>query len=526
MRAVGYLCGPGLVLALSAACSSSAVDDGFDEPGLVLASLSAACSSSAVDARSSSSAVDDGSLIAAVRARDAAAVEALLRASADVNAAAPDGATALHWAAYHDAPALAGRLLAAGADVDAANDYCVTPLSLACGNGSAALVARLLEAGAEPDAARSTGETPLMTCARTGSAAAVRALLDAGADPSAAEAWQGQTALMWAAAEQHVDVVRALLDAGADVRARTAGGFTALLIAAREDAPALAGLLLDAGADVNATAPDGATPLLVATVRGHARLAAFLLERGADPNAGAADYTPLHWAAGAWHTELTGRLYGIDTARDEEWQALNGVSDGKLALVEALLDHGADPDARLGRRPPQFGHAGRHFRLTGATPFLLAAMDGDVAVMDALAAAGADTRLATDEGTTPLMVAAGLGRVPAETRVTEADALDALRFVLDRGPDVNAVNAAGRSALHGAAHVRSDAAVQLLVDHGAAVQVADRRGITPLMIAEGGGHHLPPWFRGGGGQHRRPVARARQRGRPRASSTSSTSRFP
>ena len=442
---------------------------------------------------------NDGSLIDAVKARDAEAVEALLGASADVNAPAADGATALHWAAYHDALPLADRLLAAGAEVDAANDYAVTPLSLACDNGSAGMVERLLEAGAAPDAARSTGETPLMTCARTGSTDAVRALLDAGADPSTAETWQGQTALMWAAAEGHTVIVRALVEKGADVHARTAGGFTALLIAAREDEPELARLLLDAGADVNAMAPGGATPLLVAAVRGHTRLAMLLLEQGADPNAGEAGYTPLHWAAGSWHSELTGSLRGIETARDEEWRSLNGVRDGKLELVEALLANGADPDVRLVDHPPQFGFASQRFRVSiaGATPFLLAAMDANVAVMDALVAAGADTRLATDEGTTPLMVAAGLGRVPAETRVTEADTLDALQFVLDLGAEVNATNLVGRSALHGAAHIRSDPAVQLLVDYGATVDVADQRGITPLMIAEGGGHILLPGLGGG-----------------------------
>ena len=451
-------------------------------------------------AGSVSAGANDGSLIDAVEARDAEAVEALLRASADVNAAAADGATALHWAAYHDELPLADLLLRAGADVDAANDYGVTPLALACDNGSAGMAARLLEAGAEPDAARSTGETPLMTCARTGNVAAVRALLDAGANPSAAETWQGQTALMWAAAEGHTEIVRALVEKGADVHARTAGGFTALLIAAREDEPELATLLLDAGADVNATAPGGATPLLVATVRGHTRLAMFLLERGADPNAGeAAGYTPLHWASGSWHTELTGSLRGIETGRDEEWRSMNGLRDGRLALVEALLAHGADPDVRLVDHPPQFGFASQRFRVSmvGATPFLLAAMDANVAVMHALVASGADTRLATDEGTTPLMVASGLGRVPAETRVTEADTLDAVQLVLDLGADVNATNAVGRSALHGAAHIRSDAAVQLLFEHGATVQVADRRGITPLMIAEGGGHILLPGLGGG-----------------------------
>ena len=467
MRVIGYVCGLALVLALSAGSVSAGANE--------------------------------GSLIDAVRARDTQAVEALLRTSVDVNAPAADGATALHWAAYHDALPLADLLLRAGADIDAANDYGVTPLSLACDNGSAGMVTRLLDAAANPDAARSTGETPLMTCARTGNVAAVRALLDAGANPSAAETWQGQTALMWAAAEGHTEIVRALVDGRADVHARTAGGFTALAIAAREDEPKLAALLLDAGADVNATAPGGATPLVVATVRGHTRLAMFLLEQGADPNAGEAGYTPLHWAAGSWHTELTGSLRGIETARDEEWRSMNGVQEGRLALVEALLAHGADPDARLVSHPPQFGFASQRFRVSmvGATPFLLAAMDANVAVMDTLVAAGADTRLATEEGTTPLMVASGLGRVPAETRVTEADTLDAVQLALDLGADVNATNAVGRSALHGAAHIRSDAAVQLLFDHGATVQVADQRGITPLMIAEGGGHILLPGLGGG-----------------------------
>ena len=126
----------------------------------------------------------------------------------------------------------------------------------------------------------------------------------------------------------------------------TTSGYTALLIAARTDARELTSLLLDAGADVNAVAPDGTTSLLVATVRGHADLAILLLERGADPNA-SVGYTALHFAAGSWHTELTGRLRGIETDRDDEWRSMNEVRVGKLRLVEALLAHGADADARL-----------------------------------------------------------------------------------------------------------------------------------------------------------------------------------
>ena len=443
---------------------------------------------------------DDGrALITAVRAQDVEASRALVGRGVDVDAAQPDGATALHWAAYHEAVELVDLLIGAGAAVDAANDYGVTPLGLACENGAAATVSRLLAAGADPNRPRGTGETAVMTCARTGSAEAVRELLAHGADPSAVEPWHGQTALMWAAGGGHAAAARALIEHGAAVEARSKGGFTALLIAAREDDPALAGDLVAAGADVDAVAPDGTTPLHVAVVRGHAGLATVLLEHGADPNADGPGYTALHWAAGSWHTELTGRLRGIDTGADAEWRSLNGLRAGKLALVDALLAHGADPDVRLGRHPPQFGFASQRFRvsLLGATPFLLAAMDANVEVMRRLVAAGADPRAATDENNTPLMVAAGLGQVPAETRVTGDGALEAVELVLELGADVNAVNARGRSALYGAAHIRSDAIVKLLVDRGARVNLEDDRGITPLMVAEGGGHILLPGLGGG-----------------------------
>ena len=193
---------------------------------------------------------DGRALIAAVRGQDVEASRTLIDRGADVDAVQPDGATALHWAAYHDAVELVDLLIGAGAAVDAANDYGVTPLGLACDNAATATVARLLAAGADPNRARGTGETPVMTCARTGSAEAVRELLAHGADPSAVEPWHGQTALMWAAGGGHADAARALIEHGADVEARSKGGFTALLIAAREDDPALVGDLVAAGADV------------------------------------------------------------------------------------------------------------------------------------------------------------------------------------------------------------------------------------------------------------------------------------
>ncbi len=121
-------------------------------------------------------------LIEAVKAADKAAIQALLQQRVDVNAAEPDGATALHWAARANDLQTAEMLIRAGANVKAANRYGVTPLYLACTNGNAALIETLLKAGADPNTAMPEGETALMTAARSGNVEAVNALVAHGAD--------------------------------------------------------------------------------------------------------------------------------------------------------------------------------------------------------------------------------------------------------------------------------------------------------------------------------------------------------
>jgi ankyrin repeat protein len=220
-------------------------------------------------------------------------------------------------------------------------------------------------------------------------------------------------------------------------------------------------------------------------------LAIDLLERGADPNAAATGYTALHWASGSWETELTGPN-GIDAQSAEEWRSLAGVSSGKIELIKALLARGADPDARLAKPPPRVGYTQLPIEhrvvgvnpYPGATPFLLAAMAGDVAVMRLLAGSGADPRLAANDGTTPLMVAAGLGRYLAESRVTEPQALDAVKLAFELGGDINAVNTAGNAALHGAAHTKADSIIRFLAEKGADLNLRNKRGQTPLAIAD------------------------------------------
>jgi uncharacterized protein len=154
---------------------------------------------------------------------DRQAVTRLLRQKADVNAPQVDGATALHWAVYHDDVGLAGTLLGAKANVATANRVGMTPLAMAALYGNPAMIDRLLKAGADAKSLTPNGETMLMLAARNGNPQAVKLLAEAGADVNARERLRGTTALMWAASQRHVDALKVLIAAGADVGAKSAG---------------------------------------------------------------------------------------------------------------------------------------------------------------------------------------------------------------------------------------------------------------------------------------------------------------
>jgi ankyrin repeat protein len=421
----------------------------------------------------------DAELVDAAKSQNAAAVKNLVKGGADVNVSAPDGATALHWAVHWNDLETAKVLIAAGAKVDAKNAYAVTPLALACTNADPSMIEIVLAAGADPNATGFGGETPLMIAARTGSAVAVRVLLTFKADVNTKEHSRGQSALMWAVAQGHTDVARLLVEGGADVNARSTAGFTPMMFAARAGSIDVAQMLIGAGARVNDASSDGSSPLQLATVRGHVAAAKFLLLNGADPNLDAAGYTPLHWAAGSWETDLSGN-FGIEGPLG----GLHGAE--KRELVTVLLEHGANVNARVKKNPPRFGFNLFRLRLGGATPFFLASLAADTQTMRLLLAKGADSALSADDGTTPLMVAAGIGRVVGETRISEADALDAAHMLIDElGADVRPVNEAGESAIFGPAYIGADSVLELLAAKGADVNEKNKRGQTALDIAEG-----------------------------------------
>ncbi len=426
----------------------------------------------------------DSRLLEAARNQDAESVRSLVNRKADVNARSSDGSTALLWLAHWNDVDAADLLLRAGADANAANDFRTTPLSEACTNGSGAFVRLLLKSDANPNTVIATGETPLMTCAKTGSVDAVRILLEYGAAINAKEPQQSQTALMWAAAERHPDVVSALIEAHADLKAVTRQGFTAMHFAARVGDLETVKLLLAAGVDVNLlTDPGGYTPLLVAAMRAQVDLAVYLLEHGADPNIDAAGMTPLHWASTSWEGFASNPVYGFE-------DPMSGIPDrrAKLRLVKALLAHGANVNARMTKRQPSF--ATGYADAVGATPFLLAASVDDVEMMRILLDARADPKIPTATQATSIMAATGLNHGIGESLVTEAQAKDAVKLLLDLGVDPKGETTFGENALFGPAYRGWNTLLAQMIDLGVNVNAVSKAGVTPFLAANGQGDRL------------------------------------
>jgi ankyrin repeat protein len=452
----------------------------------------------------------------AVQRVDKAALRELLQKNADVNTLLADGSTPLHWAVESDDLEIVDLLLQARANVKAKDRYGLTPLYFAATNGNDAIVRRLLKAGADPNDADANGDSVLMGAVRSGNLEAVKALIESGAKVNGKDSATEQTPLMWAVRSSQPAIVQTLIDKGAEINARTrtgkapprrppgAGGgshglgivrggwpdrgyqdatpgaMSALLYAARDGRLDIVKQLIAAKADVNQPEANGITPLLMAIGNDHPEVALYLLGQGADPKS--VDWwgrTPLWTAVDNRNREI---------GRSGEQTVNRGAF---LTLIKNLLDRNVDVNARTKEVPPL-----RRFLLplgdlswvdfTGQTPFLRAALSGDVSVMRLLLEKGADPNLPAFAGTTPLMAAAGVNWMGGQTYTESKESLmEAVKLCLEHGADVNAKNSMGLTALTGAANRGSDDIFELLVQKGARLDVKDNEGRTLMNWAEG-----------------------------------------
>jgi uncharacterized protein len=515
----------------------------------------------------------------------------LLRDGADVNTAQGDGMTALHWAATKNDVDLAKVLLYAGANLKATTRIGgYTPLIVASKAGNTAMIETLVAAGADPNSATVNGTTALMFAAQAGKADAVKALVTHGADVNGRERVKGETALTFAAAYGRADVIRVLTAHNADPNIATTvvdlaafnkeeqerlaqfqqqqaaqaasrggrggapepaqgggrrgfnpnakpgidrqynftelvaywGGLTPLHVAAREGRVEAVEALLEAGADVNQpTVGDRSTPLLIATINGHFDLAGLLLEQGADPNTAQHNgVTPLYaalncqWAAKA--------LYPQPRAYEQQ-------KESYLDLMTALLDKGADPNARLSKKVwySQYDFDQSGVDEAGATPFWRAAYSSDVDAMKLLVARGADPNIPTmrtpgrvrtgdagervvqdisglppipvgGPGVPPLLAAAGQGYgegfAANHHRFAPGGMLAAVKYLVEElHVDVNAREHEGNTAVHNAAARGDNEMILYLISKGADPKIVNRAGVTTVDMANGPVQRISPF---------------------------------
>src|SRR5437764_15087248 len=276
------------------------------------------------------------------------------------------------------------------------------------------------------------------------------------------------------------------------MRARSNGGFTPLLFAVREGKIGAVKTLLEAGADLNESLPvrrRGGTPenpteaepginaFMLAVANVHYELAAFLLDKGADPNSAPQGFTALHQIS--W-------LRRPGSGDNNPAPQGSGNMDS-LEFVRKLVAHGANVNARATKQARI--NVTVQFRTTGATPFLLACRTADIPLMRLLLELGADPLQPNDDGTTPMLAAAGVGTNSAEEEPgTEAEILEAVKLVFARGGNVNDVDRNGNTGMHGAAHKRAPSVIRFLAENGAKMDVWNRPNSvkqTPLQVAEG-----------------------------------------
>jgi ankyrin repeat protein len=412
---------------------------------------------------------------------DREAALAAIADGADVNDRAPDGSTALHWAAHRSDLELVRSLLEHGAEPDVYNDFRVTPLAAAAVEADHDILALLLDAGADVESANEEGQTALMLVARTGRVDSAALLLEHGADANATERWGGQSALMWAAAR---------------IKHMRTGGLTPLLYAAREGCVDCVDALVAGGADLEITDPDGITPLIMALLNRQFDTAARLVEFGADVNRW--DW----WGRSPLFVAID--LNPVPNSTRGDLPSLDEATG--LDIAKMLLERGANVNMRLKQQPPMRNPPNDRGYLDGspdalviaigATPLFPAAKASDDDAVRLLLEHGADVSARNVFGITPLLAAAGVGHRYTALRETPirgayksgADALATVELLHEAGAALDDAGTGNErreeTAAHGAALEGWTEVIEYLHAHGVAIDVPREDGATPRDLAE------------------------------------------
>ena len=452
-------------------------------------------------------------LVLAARNGSGAMVQALLESGANANGSMTTGTTPLMFAAAAGSVDAVEALLDGGADANATeNAQGQTPLMFAASFNRDAVIRVLADRGAEVGSTtkvvdmsnrgrgfggqRNRGGTAQPAAAGRGARGARGGgVEDTGADSSRFLSASGLPAQ---SAPGSVIRQKATQDAAAEGRGRggdnrnsrltTLGGMTPLLFAAREGFAESVDALLASGADINqVSAGDKSTAVLVATINGHFDLAMHLLEQGADPTlASAQGATPLYttinvrWAPEAGYPQ-------------PEWQQNTTTY---LELMQALLDKGADVDARLEN---ELWYTAYTFDLSrvnpsGSTAFWRAAQVADIDAMKLLIVNGADTEIATNDNVKPLHVATGGGVHGNDEVIAPTGWLAGVEYLVNVvGAEVNVVDDSKLTPLHNAASIGETELCEFLLSKGADVSAVSERGETVADMANGPRQRIQPF---------------------------------
>eukprot|EP00994_Dinema_validum_P000415 NODE_107_length_2523_cov_69.948666_g74_i0.p1 GENE.NODE_107_length_2523_cov_69.948666_g74_i0~~NODE_107_length_2523_cov_69.948666_g74_i0.p1 ORF type:complete len:733 (+),score=198.69 NODE_107_length_2523_cov_69.948666_g74_i0:29-2227(+) len=453
----------------------------------------------------------------AARCGTAADVEALLAAGADSGTVQADGTTALMHAALSGKAETVALLVLRGADVNAVNEEGLSAIMLAAQLGLVPVVTTLVGHGADLKACCANGRTLMMVVAAESSEKqmeTLEALLDLGVPATGVDNEGNTTAIHYINSQfcgaQDPDVSSAplrglelLIKHGADpiapsttdhpmIRAIYTGSVAILgcLLAHKADVnvvhegqtPLQAALdatfmccthslvmfLAANGAAVNVADAEGMSPFLMACASGEVKTLEVLLAHGADLNAVSRDGKNAmgHCVCGSDTTMIEAKVdlllskgLAIDQADpDGRTPLMLAAETGSLA-VELLLKKSANLNA-----------ADRE----GHTALMWAAKGSSTEVLQALVQAGGDVNGTNTLGETVLMM---LPPSWVESYMEPANVL------LGHGARINAVNKQGRTVIH---YLAADGWVRIskaLVALGADPDVADKEGVTPMMLA-------------------------------------------